>query len=75
MGYRTEGIRNLCLVGHTGTGKTTLAESLLFAGDHSRLKSLSGGEGSFTMVFSRYVPVAAKVQSELKAAYRPREDA
>ena len=42
---------------------------------HSRLKSLSGGEGSFTMVFSRYVPVAAKVQSELKAAYRPREDA
>jgi elongation factor G len=40
-------------------------------GYHSRLKSLSGGEGSFTMEFSHYARVPEQVQQELVRAYRP----
>jgi elongation factor G len=39
-------------------------------GYHSRLKSLTGGEGSFTMDFSHYAQVPAQVQQELIAAFR-----
>lgn len=31
--YQTKEIRNICLVGNAGAGKTTLAEAMLFAGD------------------------------------------
>ena len=31
MSYSTETIRNVCLLGHSGSGKTALAESMLFA--------------------------------------------
>jgi elongation factor G len=36
----------------------------------SRLKSITGGEGSYTMEFSRYEPVPPKIQQELIAAYK-----
>jgi elongation factor G len=37
---------------------------------HSRLKSLSGGEGSFTMDFSHYAQVPEQTQQELVGAFR-----
>ena len=40
----------------------------------SKLKSLTGGEGSYTIGFSHYDPVPPKVQQELMAAFKPRED-
>jgi elongation factor G len=39
----------------------------------SRLKSLTGGEGVFTMELSHYDPVPARKQQELMQAWRPRE--
>lgn len=39
-------------------------------GYHSRLKSLSGGEGSFTMDFSHYAPVPEQTQQELVGPFR-----
>ena len=40
----------------------------------SRLKSITGGEGAYTMEFSHYDPVPAKSQAELVGAYRPGDD-
>ncbi len=40
-------------------------------GYQSKLKSLTGGEGSFTMEFSHYEPVPHKVQEALMAEFRP----
>ena len=42
---------------------------------HSRLKSLSGGEGNFTMDFSHYAEVTAQTQQELISAFRHGEGA
>jgi elongation factor G len=40
----------------------------------SRLKALTGGEGTYTMDLSHYDPVPGRRQSELISAYRPHED-
>jgi elongation factor G len=44
-------------------------------GYQSRLKSLTGGEGTFTMDLSHYDPVPMKKQQELAEAFKPREEA
>jgi elongation factor G len=40
----------------------------------SRLKSLTGGEGAYTMDFSHYEPVPPRRQQELAQAWRPGRD-
>jgi elongation factor G len=40
----------------------------------SRLKSLTGGEGAYTMDFSHYEPVPPRKQQELVQAWRPRRE-
>ena len=37
---------------------------------HSRLKSLTGGDGSFSMDFSHYAEVPHQIQQELIKEYR-----
>ena len=49
------------------SGKAPLKEIQSY---HSRLKSLSGGEGSFTMDFSHYAVVTSQLQRELVNAFR-----
>jgi elongation factor G len=44
-------------------------------GYHSRLKSLTAGDGSFTMDFSHYAQVPAHVQQELIGAFHNRSSA
>ena len=41
----------------------------------SRLKAITGGEGSYTMDLSHYDPVPARKQQELVSAYKPQEEA
>ncbi|GMR17006.1 MAG: elongation factor G [Gammaproteobacteria bacterium] len=41
---------------------------------HSRLKSLTGGDGSFTMDFSHYAEVPAQIQQELVSSFRHPEE-
>jgi elongation factor G len=41
---------------------------------HTELKSMTQGQGSFTMEFSHYDPVPREVQQQLEADYKPRED-
>jgi elongation factor G len=50
------------------TGLMPLAE----LGDYqSRLKSLTGGQGSYSMAFSHYAQVSADTQAKLAAAFKP----
>ena len=41
---------------------------------HSRLNSISGGRGSYSMQFSHYAPIQAQLQKELAAGFQPVED-
>ena len=40
----------------------------------SRLKALTGGEGTYTMELSHYDPVPPRKQHELIAAFKPQEE-
>ena len=40
----------------------------------SQLKSMTGGVGAYSLSFSHYDPVPAKIQKELVAAYKPTDD-
>jgi elongation factor G len=52
-------------------GQVPLAE---IGNYQSKLKSVTGGEGSYTVEFSHYDPVPPKVQQDLIAAFKPREE-
>ncbi len=41
---------------------------------HTELKSLTQGQGSFTMEFSHYDPVPSNVQQELVKAHKPKDE-
>ena len=58
-------------------GLTVLAQAPLseLASYQSRLNSLTGGQGRYTIAFSHYEPVPPTVQSQLAAQFRPREEA
>ena len=45
--YKTEQIRNPVLLGHGGTGKTSLAEAALFSTGAAHLGQNRSGRGSF----------------------------
>ncbi|NNF17966.1 MAG: elongation factor G, partial [Gammaproteobacteria bacterium] len=52
-------------------GQVPLAE---LSDYQSRLKSITGGEGFYTMSFSHYDPVPPQTQKELQAAFQPGAD-
>ena len=53
------------------TGEVPLAEITDYA---SRLKSLTGGQGSYSIEFARHAQVPPQVQQKLAAAFRPQEE-
>jgi elongation factor G len=53
------------------TGEVPLAEITDYA---SRLKSMTGGQGSYSIEFARHAQVPPQVQQKLAAAFRPQED-
>jgi len=53
------------------TGEVPLAEITDYA---SRLKSLTGGQGSYSIDFARHAQVPPQVQQKLAATFRPREE-
>jgi elongation factor G len=52
----------------TVVGRIPLSELTNY---QSRLKSVTGGQGSYTLEFSHYEPVPPNVQQQLMAAYKP----
>ncbi len=40
----------------------------------NQLKSVTGGQGSYTMAFSHYEPVPPNIQQQITARYKPREE-
>jgi elongation factor G len=56
----------------SGVAKVSaLAPMSELEGFPARLKSLTAGEGSYTLEFSHYEPAPAQLQQRLAAAYKP----
>ncbi|MEW5769876.1 MAG: elongation factor G [Pseudomonadota bacterium] len=51
-----------------------LAPMAELEGFQSRIKSLTGGQGSYSLAFSRYDPVPPQVQQQLAARFKPQQD-
>lgn len=67
--YDTQNLRNICLVGHGGAGKTSLAEAFLFsAGTVSRLGKVSEGN-----TVSDYLPEEIKHKVSISTSLIPVE--
>jgi elongation factor G len=59
-----------------GGGMTLISAQIPLSelnGYQSHLKSMTGGTGTFSLEFSHYDPVPARIQEQLIAAHRPRE--
>jgi len=69
MSYSVQNIRNVCLLGHSGNGKTALAESLLFmTGAIERMGKVPDGN-----TVCDYDPEEIKRQISISAAVAPLE--
>lgn len=69
MSYSTQNIRNVCLLGHGGNGKTSLAESMLYlTGGTDRLGKVTDGN-----TVCDYDPEETRRQFSISAAVAPVE--
>lgn len=69
MSYSAQNIRNICLLGHAGNGKTSLAESLLYlTGGTERLGKIPDGN-----TVCDYDPEETKRQTSISLAVAPVE--
>jgi elongation factor G len=62
--------------GATGAGLTVLAQAPLaeLASYQTRLNSLTGGQGRYTISFSHYEPVPPNLQAQLAAQFKPKDE-